>query len=301
MKNSSFENNLKSLSQDFVVDINQQQFSRVMELRAKQHKREMLLWWFVSVTATILFSLFLTLTTKLNQTATNNTHLSVHKNNKVIEIVKESNLSNTTSTQIKINTPKHDLKTSLSNDLKSSANLKHQKNSALNPNILTHQTTKNIKLNVIEPHQTINEEVTYTFINKPELIKHQDYSIAIATIKNVVLPLNNNLTEIEKHKIGSKLIKGIYFKAAYFPFLSAKNTSSMLPNKKASLVGLGEDANFAQSLSAGIVINLTPNLEITGGIGIQTIRFDKIRTIDINVRLCLSLWLHSLLQQVLSM
>jgi opacity protein-like surface antigen len=293
MKNSSFENNLKSLSQDFVVDVNQQQFNRVMELRAQKYNRKKLFWWFGSVSAVVLCGLFLTLIAKLNQTELNQTaskqevskqnRLYNHQKNKSTAIFKESNIFNTTSTQNKKNTAKHQHNHTIKNNSKSSAKFKYQKNSLGNDNILTHQTTKNNGLIVTKSHQIINEELIYTLTNKPELIKPRAHSTTLAPNKNMILPLVSSSKEIEEQKTGLTFIKGVYFNAAYFPFLSAKNASSMLPDKKASMVGLSEDANFAHAANFGAVFNLSKSLQLLAGVGIHTIRFDKIREVTVSV------------------
>lgn len=294
MKNSSFENNLKSLSQDFVVDVNQQQFNRVMELRAQQNKRRKMWCWFGSVSAVVIGILFFASITQY--VSTNNKNSNVHQSIKTqVEspVYTQANKGKSITPNLYKN--QHEDKKLNQSKLELTPN-NYTKSKAIAAYNSTKQTTLKTS-NKTPKKQSIPIKNSITFfgddtannplklitINKPMLVDGPLFNQALLKRQNLVLSKENKTFEKGEAVLKTKLFNGMYLEATYFPFISAKNTSGMLPDKKASMVGLSEDANFAHAANFGAVFNLSKSLQLLPGVGIHTIKFDKIREVTVSV------------------
>lgn len=292
MKNSSFENNLKTITQGFEVGVDQHQFNRVMELRAQQNKRKKM-WWFGSVSAVVIGVLFYVSTTQYVSTNSENLDVNQH-----VEPHLESSVTIQTNKE-KLTTPylyKKQHEDKKSNQPKSELTDNKRIRTRLTTPIKTTKQTK-LMASYSAPKKQLNSTsstemflndtaknlVKLTAINKPELIEVSLFHQSLTTTPNVVLPAENKMFEKGDAAKPTKLFKGIYADATYFPFTSAKNASSLMPEEKASMVGLTEEANFAHTINIGAVFNLNKSLQLIAGIGLHTIRFDKIREVTITV------------------
>jgi opacity protein-like surface antigen len=280
MKNSSFENNLKTITQGFEVGVNQQQFNRVMELRAQQNKRKKMWWWFGSVAAVVIGVVFFVSITQ--DVTIGNKNPNVHhpiKTHVESPIYTQRNKRKSTTTSLN-NIQSEDKKLNQSK-IPLTPN-KHTKSKASNktPKYQSNPIKNSIRF---FGDDTANNLLKLTTINKPMLVDAPLYNQTIITKLNMDLPKENLSFKMSDTTTKTKRFNGVYIDATYLPFTSAKNASSLIPDNKANMVGLTEDANFAYAVNIGATFNLSKNIQLLTGIGIHTIRFDKIREATINI------------------
>lgn len=293
MKNSSFENNLKTITQGFEVGVDQHQFNRVMELRAQQNKRKKMMWWFGSVSAVVIGVLFFVSTTQYVSTNSENLDVNQHvKTHIESSVTIQTNKEKLTTPYLykkqhedkKSNQSKSELtdnkriRTRLTTPIKTTKQTKLKASYSASPKQLNSTSSTEMFLN-----DTANNPLKLTTISKPVLIDGHLFNQTLLAKQNLVLPKENKTYEKGKTAPKTKLFNGIYLESTYFPFTSAKNASSLMPEEKASMVGLTEDANFAHAVNVGAVFNLSKSLQLLAGVGIHTIRFDKIRAVTITV------------------
>jgi opacity protein-like surface antigen len=291
MKNTTFEHTLKTLTNGVEIEVNQHQFNRVMELRANKKKRKKLLWWF-GATAVVFIVATLTY---LNFQA-------IGPNKQPLTEAGEQ--QNTTSVKKEITVNNSITKHKNKNTTEQPYHQPKQEEQVLNPsNAITLIHSKNRRMGAIQTKHTSyfnqpqanidSAAITGMFLasnlnqmmslNRPQMITPPVIKNQL-TLKNRILsPMDDTLLSWSKPFAKKRAFKGIYLNASYFPFTAAKNTSSLLPEQKAEMVGLSEDANYAYSINGGLIYNLNNNTQLLAGVGIHTLQFDKIRTVDIKV------------------
>lgn len=289
MKNTTFEQMLKTLTNGVEIDVNQHQFNRVVELRANQKKRKKLLWWFGATAVVFIVATI----TYLNFQA-----IGPNKQ----PLIEAGEQQNTTLVKKKITV--NNSITKHKNTTEQPYHQPKQKGQVLNPsNTITPTHSKNRRMGAVKTKHTprfnqpqINndsEAITEMFLasnlnqlvslNRPQMVTPPAIQNQLTSKNRGLNPVDYTLLSWSKPLAKKRAFKGIYLNASYFPFTAAKNTSSFIPEQKAEMVGLSEDANYAYSVNGGLVYNLNSNTQLLAGVGIHTLQFDKIRTVDIKV------------------
>ncbi len=290
MKNSSFENNLKTIAQGFEVDVNQQQFNRVMELRAQQNKRKKLFWWFASTAAVLFSTLFFIPTNQFNATPSKKIIKGAYKNEKeqsdvlILAHKSENNVRKAPALNQAGSKEKNNKQAYQRVNTNGLASSIIKKNSKATKRLSENQPIPQNNNAKLVSAKTDRNKVIISITNKPELINaHLTPPGLTPEPQLTALPFENKIFDQQGNANTLKLLKGVYVHATYFPFLSAKNTTSLMPDKKASMVGLSEDANFASAVNIGVLINVNNNIHLMAGVGVHNLRFDKIRAVSITV------------------
>lgn len=290
MKNTTFEHTLKTLTNGVEIDVNQHQFSRVLELRANKKKRKKLIWWFG---ATAVVFIVATLT-----------YLNFQKigPNKQ-PLIEAGEQQNTTSVKKEITANNSNIIHKNKNTTEQPYHQPKQEEQVLNPSNTIPPQSKNKGMGAVKTKHTprFNQPQTnidsasiagmysasnlnqLVSLNRPQMITPPAIQNQLTSKKLVLNPMDYTLLSWNKPSAKKRAFKGVYLNASYFPFTVAKNTSSFIPEQKAEMVGLSEDANYAYSVNGGLVYNLNSNTQLLAGVGIHTLQFDKIRTVDIKV------------------
>ncbi len=287
MKNTTFEQTLKALTNGVEIDVNQHQFNRVMELRANKNKRKKLLWGF-GLTAMVL----------LVSTLTYINFQAIGPNKQ--PLIEAGEQQNTTSVKKEITVNNSITKHKNKNTTKQPYHQPKQKGQS---NTITPIQSNNRRMGAVKTKHTprFNQPqikidstaITGIFLsstseqlvrlNRPKMITPPAIQNQLMFKNTVLNPIDYTLLSWNKPSTKKRVFKGVYLNASYFPFTVAKNTSSFIPDQKAEMVGLSEDANYAYSVNGGLIYNLNSNTQLLAGVGIHTLQFDKIRTVDIKV------------------
>lgn len=289
MKNTTFEHTLKNLTNGVEIDVNQHQFNRVMELRANQKKRKKLLWWFG---ATAVVFIVATLTYLNLQEIGPNKQLLIEagEQQNTTSVKKEITANNSTiinknTTEQPYHQPKQEAQALTPSNSIPPIHSKNRRMVAVKtkhtPRFNQPQTNiDNAAIAGMLLASNLNQVVS---LNRPQMVTPPVIQNQLTSKNRILNPLDYTLLSWSKPFAKKRAFKGIYLNTLYFPFAAAKNTSSLLPEQKAEMVGLSEDANYAYSVNGGLIYNLNNNIQLLVGVGIHKLQFDKIRTVDIKV------------------
>lgn len=290
MKNTTFEHTLKTLTNGVEIEVNQHQFNRVMESRAHQKKRKKFLWWF-GATAVVFFMATLGYTHFKPIEPNKQALIEPNKQQNTAVIQQHTAIPNSITTRFKDKQILEQQNQQFNQSVKISTRSNprhplHSENSVMDivkTKYKAHVNQPQTKIDGVVVNETNLTSNQLVNLPLPQLVKSPSIDNQLKQKNRNLNPNDYALLSWNKPSAKKRAFNSVYLNASYFPFTAAKNTSSLLPEQKAEMVGLSEDANYAYTVNGGLIYNLSSNLQLVAGIGIHTLQFDKIRAVDIKV------------------
>ncbi|MBP9186606.1 MAG: hypothetical protein KBG11_05895 [Bacteroidia bacterium] len=293
MKKMAIENELKELAKGFEIPVSQNQFNSIMALRAKKRKQKIFFWSAIAsvflLTSVIGYLLMHPANNMIVQSQ-NQTNLAhkvqpLNKNNRAEVKTTKSTKNNKPST---LNQDYNNTISTLKIDGLSINKLpkKEKQNMAINTSF--NATNKLLKKKVISPNLEINflgNLYDVSFVENriaPVLFKRDMYSSWIIPNGLFNNKMNTCFADSIKTPINKNNKFGLFANLVYNPITIAQNAVAQNNYIDAKNVGLDEQARDAFSFTLGIDYSLTDNIKLGTGIGIQQVRFQEIRTLNIN-------------------